>query len=276
MSFPITSRLLSAGPTFSNYGARSCRLEGTTSARLRLPGDTTMSLTRVIGNNHAGRDLVVGDVHGCFRTLDHALSELRFDLGRDRLFGVGDLVNRGPHSEDALTWLEDRFHAVALGNHERPIRDWFRAKTLGSRERAQGWLRKVNQADHERWYGALANMPLALTIETPYGAVGVIHAQVPHPVWSRSLEMLSTGSPRTADIAVLGFETEDDEAQARARPVEGVRVLVHGHWPVKEVETTYNRSNIDTGAGHATLNRLSLIVVNEPKLRTWTFDIDES
>ena len=226
--------------------------------------------------NQTGRDFVVGDVHGCFRTLERALSELGFDPRRDRLFGVGDLVNRGPRSEDALTWLEDRFHTVTLGNHERPIRDWFRAKVLGSRERAQGWLRKVNRTHYERWHAALAKMPLALTIETPYGAVGVIHAQVPDPNWDRTLELLATGSADIADIAVLGFETEDEEALARARPVEGLRALVHGHRPVKEVETTLNRWNIDTGAGHAALHRLTLIVVNEPALRTWTFGVDES
>ena len=50
--------------------------------------------------NESGRDFVVGDVHGCFRTLEHALGALTFDPNLDRLFGVGDLVNRGPHSAE--------------------------------------------------------------------------------------------------------------------------------------------------------------------------------
>ena len=235
-----------------------------------------MSFTRVIGINRAGRDFVVGDVHGCFRTLERALSELAFDPDRDRLFGVGDLVNRGPRSEKALVWLEDRFHAVTLGNHERPYLDWFRAKLLGSRERASSWLRKVDRAEYERWFSAIDRMPLALTIDTPHGPVGVIHAQVPDPVWGRTLELLSTGSPGIEDIALLGFEIEEEEARARAQPVEGLRALVHGHWPVREVETTFNRWNIDTGAGHEALNRLSLLQVNARELRAWTFDVDES
>ena len=118
-------------------------------------------------------------------------------------------------------------------------------------------------------------MPLALTIETPYGAVGVIHAQVPDPVWERALELLSTGSAGVADIALLGYESPDEEERARARPVEGLRALVHGHWPVREVENTFNRWNIDTGAGHPALNRLTLLEVNAPEIRTWTFDVDE-
>ena len=57
---------------------------------------------RTVRPSARGRDLVVGDVHGCFRTLDGALCELRFDTDSDRLFGVGDLVDRGPHSAEAL------------------------------------------------------------------------------------------------------------------------------------------------------------------------------
>ena len=231
--------------------------------------------TRIAGLNETGRDLVVGDVHGCFRTLDRALSELDFDSSVDRLFGVGDLVNRGPHSDEALIWLEDRFDAVTLGNHERPVRDWFQAKVLGSRERASGWLRKVPRADYPRWLRVLDDMPLALTIKTAHGFVGVLHAQVPDPDWGRAVEMLSTGEPGITDIALLGFENAEDEARARARPVGGVRTLVHGHWPVAEVEPALNRWNIDTGAGHQGLGRLSLLEVNAPELRSWTFEVDD-
>ena len=230
----------------------------------------------VMRMNESGRDLIVGDVHGCFRTLGRALSEFGFDPSRDRLFGVGDLVNRGPHSEDALHWLEERFDAVTMGNHERPIRHWFREKLRRGRPRSLPWLRKIPSDHYQRWFDALDAMPFALTIETSHGPVGVIHAQVPDPVWDRALELLSTGSACAADTALLGFESEKEEARARAQPVEGVRALVHGHWPVREVETTLNRWNIDTGAGHQALNRLSLLEVNGSQLRAWTFDVDES
>ena len=234
----------------------------------------TSACTRTVGINQAGRDLVVGDVHGCFRTLERALSTLGFDPSCDRLFGVGDLVDRGPHSEDALSWLEERFHVVTLGNHESPILDWFKAKVLGSCAQVHGWLWKVHRADYRRWFGVLAEMPLALTIETPHGPVGVIHAQVPDLDWGRTLKLLSTGSAREADIALLGSASEED-ARARARPVKGLRALVHGHRTVREVERIHNRWNIDTGAGSPN-GRLSIIEVNAPELRTWTFDVDES
>ena len=62
----------------------------------------------------------IGDIHGCFRTLQQLVKAVRFDPGRDRLWLVGDLVNRGPGSLKVLRWvrqLGDRAVCV-LGNHD--------------------------------------------------------------------------------------------------------------------------------------------------------------
>lgn len=65
---------------------------------------------------------MVGDVHGFLRTLDHALSALAFDPDGDRLFGVGDLVERDPHSKEALEWIAHHYAGVTRGNHDRRTR----------------------------------------------------------------------------------------------------------------------------------------------------------
>src|SRR5258705_12009851 len=61
---------------------------------------------------------VVGDIHGCAREFGDLLEEIRFDPGRDELWSVGDLVNTGPDSLDALRIWRDAGGRAVLGNHD--------------------------------------------------------------------------------------------------------------------------------------------------------------
>jgi len=64
-------------------------------------------------------DWVIGDVHGCWETLRRLLERIRWQPGRDRLWLIGDLVNRGPRSLEVLRWAarQPRLAAI-LGNHD--------------------------------------------------------------------------------------------------------------------------------------------------------------
>jgi len=48
----------------------------------------------------------VGDIQGCFNSLERLLDKCGFSPARDRLWLVGDLVNRGPKSLETLRFIK--------------------------------------------------------------------------------------------------------------------------------------------------------------------------
>ena len=63
---------------------------------------------------------VVGDIQGCFEPFQCLLEQVKFNPDKDRLWSVGDLINRGPANLETLRWFYAHRDNVTmvLGNHD--------------------------------------------------------------------------------------------------------------------------------------------------------------
>lgn len=199
-------------------------------------------MIRHFSKNTQGRDFVVGDIHGHFSVFEEKLKEIEFNPEVDRMFSVGDLVDRGPESPRCLEFLaKPWFHAV-LGNHEQLCLDIISGRDhLGLHPRnGGGWILK--QDNKERFEEAFQKLPLVIEVETEAGLVGIIHAECPVKDWTRLSNNKIWYLIKQDCIWSRNLVYENNP-----RVVQGIYKIYHGHTIMKQVSELGNRVYIDTG-----------------------------
>ncbi len=159
--------------------------------------------------NTSGRDFVVGDIHGCFERLRYELDVAGFNEARDRLFSVGDLVDRGPSSEECVDWIaKPWFHAVR-GNHEQMAIGVAAGKHDASNYLVNGgaWFLALSNSRHQVIAEALNTLPILIEVETHDGRVGIVHAEIYGDSWDEFRNALESADSnnkrkRLAEIAL--------------------------------------------------------------------------
>ncbi|RAR62129.1 serine/threonine protein phosphatase 1 [Onishia taeanensis] len=212
--------------------------------------------------NTQGRDFLVGDIHGQYDLLMKAMASVDFDRARDRLFSVGDLIDRGAQSFDCLSLPFKPWFFGVRGNHEmlaykalfNTVGDEWHKHELwmanGGTWVQRGSVKEVKMVLSD----AMRHLPYARELSVAGKRIGIVHAEPPA---DRSrLELEDNDSGRERLIWGRSRIKEGDRTT-----VDGIDAVVVGHSIVGTPTSLGNVHYIDTGA--FLTGRLTLIEAGE-------------
>jgi len=182
----------------------------------------------------------IGDLQGCLDPLRRLVDSFAFHPARDRLWFVGDLVNRGPDSLGCLRFVKELGSSAVtvLGNHDlhllcvaEGIEKSRPRDTLGAvlaapdREELLDWLRRRPLMHVE---GAFAMVHAGLVPEWPVSKArelaGEVESVLQGPSWREFLRKLYGNEPARWDDSLAG----DDRLRVIVNAMTRLRVCTAG------------------------------------------------
>ena len=242
-----------------------------------------------VTENIKGNDFVVGDIHGCFSKLERQLKELNFDKEKDRLFSVGDLIDRGPESYLANEYLKESWFYAVAGNHETFLIDYVNTE---EQLLLDCWTRNGGQwifkNDWRSFYDNFSKLPLMMETEVNGKRIGIIHAELPKDSnWDNAIEILNDSSDSLDEslkpmlieslqwgrnMATTWANHEhysnlfNDEFPHEEWKIKGVDFIFVGHTPIREEHiplTIGNTVLLDNGSCFMESRDLCVLNLNE-------------
>ena len=121
----------------------------------------------------------IGDVHGCYYSLQDLIKKISFDSTKDKLWFVGDIVNRGKFSLETLSWCYENQKniKIVLGNHDLHfLAISFNQRSLNKTDTLNSLLKSKDKNKLVEW---VLTWPLMFTNDKAI----LVHAGI-HPCWS--------------------------------------------------------------------------------------------
>ena len=164
----------------------------------------------------------IGDIQGCHDSLLHLLDTIHFDPAADRLWFVGDLVNRGPDSLAVLRFIRQLGESAicVLGNHDLHLLALaegygrtHKGDTLDTvlaapdREVLLHWLRHRRLAWHENgWLMVHAGVQPGWTADDAMARAAEAEAALQGADYRSFFAHMYGNTPVTWDDALTGIE----------------------------------------------------------------------
>jgi serine/threonine protein phosphatase 1 len=236
-------------------------------------------LFKFFNRNTYGRDFVVGDLHGHFSALELMLLQIKFNPQRDRVFAVGDMIDRGPESWRVVEFLNYPWFYSVLGNHEQMLLEAASSPAVAKNWlgfNGGAWWKSVPDPYHERIRGIIAQLPVAIEIQTLSGRIGVVHADLPYGMnWQDFVRNLAVDREIREHALWSRQRFRQVQMMGRTQPIAGIDMVIFGHTPVQSPLQYSNICYIDTGATYTTEKKLGTLTLMEinPSLHIHQFCI---
>lgn len=232
-----------------------------------------MGAIQRFARNERGRDFLVGDIHGAYDLVIDAMKKAGFDPKVDRLFSVGDLIDRGAGSHRAAKFLSMPYVHAVRGNHEDMLLDLYKdgepqeyVLKIAARFNGFAWWLDTTHTVRQEILDAIRDLPLAIEIETERGTVGLIHADVPPGMdWATFCSRLEVGDERVVRTCLWG---RDRVKKSDSSGVAGIGRIFAGHTRQSGIKHLGNIYYVDTSAyagerdgagnGHLTMAQIAM------------------
>lgn len=196
--------------------------------------------------NQKGDDYVVGDIHGMYDVLMGELKKIGFDKSCDRLFSVGDLIDRGPDSIKCLALCYEPWFFPVRGNHEEMAFDCILGYSDGGMWIQNGGAWYLGEECDElngTFHDLSERLPHGIEVETDSGLVGVVHADVMRPKWKDNF------NGETEALVYMLWSRSRVMGHCNY-VIEGIDRLYVGHSVLSAPEVIDNVHYIDIGCGY--------------------------
>jgi serine/threonine protein phosphatase 1 len=223
--------------------------------------------------NKRGRDFFTTDIHGCFDLLVEQMIVHNFSPANgDRLFSSGDWCDRGSQSDQVLDWLNEPWLYTTRANHEQLAIETYEDAKAGISERASwaarclyenggGWWFEQSEDKQKAIYESFKVLPLAIELQTKWGTVGIVHAEVPYNNWNEFKKMLPIEIEYNG-AAVLQWARTKYDKQNRD-DVKGIDKVLVGHTPTYSGEIEHIGNIVYADLGSFFRDKISFIEINE-------------
>jgi len=224
------------------------------------------------------RTIIYGDVHGCLDELKLLRKELDI-TSKDREISVGDILDRGPYSNESLRYIMNEGIELVMGNHEYK---YVRYKKHEEAYKQRGKKNPMTLNDEKfTIYKNISNEEFSFLQQAPFfikiDNVTILHAGITNEIQlenatKKELESLTRTRRVSKNEKTLALGQDEFGSSFWSEVYDGKEgVIVYGHEVFSKVKIDRYAFGIDTGCVYG--GKLTALIIYDTQNPTLSYDI---